>query len=349
MRYTVRDTPEVVERVERDLARIVEVLSEADPGLEAVVLTGGFARGEGALLDGKPQNDYDLVAVRGLGRPQSPYDGLRRKLEGELGLHVDLQPVWSGRLRWARPSIFWYETALRGRVLWGEADVLARVPVRSASDIDRAEGARLLANRAAGLLLARQSPDPVFRQIQASKALLASLDAYLLGVGDFPPSQLERWQRFEERIGKGSTPTRLLCRMDALTWAILRKTDPARAPEQDEALLWREAAEAVLEALPFALASAGFSSVEDFARWDHSLDAMAYRAHAQRVPAARRWATHPSGRLRAATLAMLAEELGAPVPHGVAGQGLRSLVKWLPETSADRIRLLEQLRDVTPQ
>src|SRR5687768_12529079 len=178
MPYTVRDTPAIVARVERDLKRVIDTVRSADPGLRSLVLTGGFARGEGAVLNDTPQNDYDFVAIRGLRRPRVAYAKLQERLEAELGIHIDLAPVAAWRLRLVSRSVFWYETRHRGRVLWGE-DLLPRIRIRSHDDLDRAEALRLLVNRAAGLLLVTDSPDDHARRIQAAKGLLAAMDAHL--------------------------------------------------------------------------------------------------------------------------------------------------------------------------
>ncbi|HEX2065583.1 MAG TPA: nucleotidyltransferase domain-containing protein, partial [Candidatus Thermoplasmatota archaeon] len=168
MPYSRHDTPEVVRRIEADLQAVTSSLRKADPHVRALVLTGGFARGEGTVLAGEPQNDYDFVALRGVGPPRVPYEALRHRLEARLGLHVDLAPVPVWRLRWTAPSIFWYETALRGRTLWGE-ELLHKVPTRTPQAIHPGEGLRLLVNRAAGLLLCTEERDAHKVRIQAAK------------------------------------------------------------------------------------------------------------------------------------------------------------------------------------
>src|SRR5688500_13331781 len=99
MTYTTHDTPEVVRRIEGDIQHVLATVRAADPKLRSLVLTGGFARGEGALLEGAPQNDYDFVAVRSFGRPKRPYAEIRQRLEKDLGLHVDLATISRWRLR----------------------------------------------------------------------------------------------------------------------------------------------------------------------------------------------------------------------------------------------------------
>jgi hypothetical protein len=342
MPYTVHDTARVVARIEADLDRAVQEVRAADPGLKALVLTGGFARGEGAVLQGKPQNDYDLVALRGLGRPRTPYAKVRARLEQALGLHVDLQPVWAGRLPLARRSIFWYETALRGRALWGDASLLERIPVRDPARLEPEEGLRLLANRAAGLLLAEPEGQDHALRLQAAKGLLAALDAHLLALGRFAPSQRERWAQAQALLPRAP----FAARADWFAWGFAFKVDPGGAPPADPRQAWRAAGEAILEAVPVALRHARLPSLAAYARRDALLDNALFRLQARRVPGAVRWAPHPSGTLRLATLALLRARLeGAP---GKEARGhLRQLVRGPLE--GREVALLKQLRDAVPQ
>lgn len=342
--YTVRDTPEVVARIERDLAAVVEATRAADPALRSLVLTGGFARGEGAVLGDAPQNDYDFVAVRGIGRPREAYADVAARLERRLGLHVDLAPVAAWRLPFAARSIFWYETALRGRVLWGE-DLLGRIPVRAAADLDPAEGLRLLVNRAAGLLLVTPSPDPHAHRIQAAKGLLAALDAHLLAMGSFAPSQRERWDLLARLREEAAEPRPLQQARPWLDWAFRFKTDPSRAPPRDAGEAWKAARRAILQAVPAALAHAGLPSLEAYARRDGLVDRAVYWRRSASLPEARRLAAHPTGRVRVATLRLLAGTPDGRVDAGRAAEALRPVAREAP----DPVQLLDRLRRATLQ
>jgi len=338
--YTVRDTPEVVRRIEADLAQVVRTVRSGDPGLRSLILTGGFARGEGAVLDGAPQNDYDLVAVRGLARPEEPYVSMRDRLERRLGLHIDLAPVPAWWLPWAPPSVFWYETRHRGRVLWGQ-DALARIRACGPADLDGCEAVRLLGNRAAGLLLYLEGTDAE-KRIQAAKALLAALDARLLAEGSFAPSQTERWGlylRMRDRIDVDAKWTE---------WALGFKTEPAEAPRVVAAEAWRAAAQAVLRAVPSALRRAGVRDLDGLARRDGVLDHLHYIRHARRVPGAPRLLRNPTGRVRAATLRLLGAAADGRLDPRDAARCLRGLGRpgaspWRP------LGLLEGLRGATRQ
>jgi hypothetical protein len=348
LEYTVHDTHATVGRIEADLALVLDTARRSDPSLKALVLTGGFARGEGAMMEGRPQNDYDFVALRGLPPPHVSYEAQRAWLEPQLGLHVDLQPVWMGRLGVVPRSIFWYETALRGRVLWGDPSLLQRVRVRSPDAIARTEGLRLLVNRAAGLLLAEREEDPHFELLQSAKALLGALDAQMLARGEFPPSQRERWLRYQQLTADGRAPAGLAECATWLAWAFQFKVDPARASRPPPGEAWDAAAHAVLDAVPVALRHAGLPSLEAYARRDAALENLVFRKRAGALPGARRWARHATGHVRVATLAMLREHAGLNGGTAHSREHLAAVMAQ-PAEGLAAVALLERLRRATPQ
>lgn len=344
MPYTTNDTPAIVQRIDRDLAFVVETVREGDSRLRSLVLTGGFARGEGTVLDGVPQNDYDLVAIRAVGRPRTSYADMRAQLERHLGLHIDLAPVPAWRLRWTQPSIFWYETALRGRVLWG-APMLRRIKARAGSDLNPAEGLRLLVNRAAGLLLVSESNDDNAVRIQAAKAILASLDAHMLAAGHFAPSQTERWLLFQQLLASGQAPAELVAQGTSLEWAYRFKVDPASIATRHPDEAWRSARCAILNALPAALRHARLDSISAYGRTDRMADHIVYGLRAHDLEGARRFVVNPTGRVRVATLALLAAAANGRVMRNDALRCLSSLAHVGP----DPLRTLEGLRSATLQ
>lgn len=342
--YTIDDSPAIVERIEVDLDRIVDAVREADPHLRSLILTGGFARGEGTVVDGDPQNDYDLVAIRGLGRPERSYETVRRELEDEIGLHIDLAPVPSWRLRWVPSSIFWYETRHRGRCLWGE-DLLDQIPVDGVEELDEAEGLRLLVNRAAGLLLVTSTSDGHAHRIQAAKGLLAAMDAHLLAWGTFPPSQTERWEALRRLRSEGAIPEGLQAHADWLRWAFRWKVDPQSVEDPDGLEAWRAAARAILDAVEPALGHAGFDSLDDYESSDGLIDHLHYFRHAGDIPEAPRLLRHPTGRVRAATLRLL----DASADGLVRSDAARRYLGDFAEVNGQPLELLEDLRQATLQ
>jgi hypothetical protein len=344
MPYTVRDTPALERRIDADLALVAATVRNGDPYLRALVLTGGFARGEGTVLDGVPQNDYDFVAVRGLGRPRTSYPAMAAGLGKRLGLHIDLAPVAAWRLRWAPRSVFWYETALRGRVLWGD-DLLARIPVRDVADLDPAEALRFLVNRAAGLLLATEMEDAHAVRIQAAKAILAALDSHLLGMGKFAPSQTERWRILQRLLVSGKAPPDVVRMAESLAWAYRFKTDPASVPDRDPDEAWQDARSAILAAVPAALAHAGLKSLAAYGKRDGLVGRLVYHRRVHAVPGASRLVANPTGRVRVATLLLLEAASDGRVSRADAERAFEGIAR----VGEEPLRTLESLRAATLQ
>ena len=130
--------------------------------LVGIVLTGSFARGEGTVvpIDGhlRVLGDIEFLVILPHGRD---YRALRPALAGwsrqvsqtlgEQGVRVDVEfgPAEESYLRRrARPSIFVYELRTHGRVVWGPADLLRRIPPFGADAIPRADAVHLIFNRA---------------------------------------------------------------------------------------------------------------------------------------------------------------------------------------------------------
>lgn len=344
MAYTTRDTPDLVRRIDSDLAHVVDTVRQADPHLRCLILTGGFARGEGMTRAGVPQNDYDFVAVRRPGRPREPYAKLAARLHTQLGLHIDLAPVPAWRLRWSPRTIFWYETLLRGRVLWGEA-LLTGMRAPRVEALHRGEALRLLGNRAAGLLLVTSSHDEHAVRIQAAKALLAALDVHLLAARRFAPSQTERWQAFQALLAATTAPPELAREARLLAWAYHYKTNPDQAVALAGQDAWREARRVLLAALPLALRLAGRTSLGRHGTGDALPDRIVYALRSHQVPGARRWLWNPTGRVRAATLRLL-----EATPDGrVQAAQARLCLAGIAATGPDALRTLAALRAATRQ
>lgn len=194
--FTEHDTPSARARIEADLVAIAQRAHAADGQLDGLVLTGGFSRGEGTLRDDRPVNDYDLIAIRSRPGGDAEYRALARDLHERIGLEVDLMPVWRARLPHVARKLFWLDARLGARVITGPEDLLSTLRAFHPAEVARPEIARLLGNRAAGLLLALprpdETPDNAQRDLQATKAVLAAMDATLLHRGRYAARMRDR-------------------------------------------------------------------------------------------------------------------------------------------------------------
>jgi hypothetical protein len=197
--WTADRCPRAEARVSRDLSLITaETVTALGSDLEALVLVGSYARGEGGVSETtegvRAFNDYDLLCVVPAGamrRARAALPAVAARCEALVGVSVDLWPITAEAIAHAPRTLFWLDAALGGaRVLAGTDDVLAPLSGRSVRELPMDEAGRLLANRAAGLALSRLGgrwASPALWVRHAHKAVLACGDALLLGARVYVP------------------------------------------------------------------------------------------------------------------------------------------------------------------
>lgn len=196
--------------------------------VRAIVLTGGFGRGEGSVLrrgDGTLRviNDYDVDVVLG-GRVNAAFGGFISKLRfrrpiqrlaRNLAIELGIKQIDIG----LRNAVIIPETEevrlvdfdLRHghRLLYGETDPLSALPDYRADQIAKFEATWLLRNRGIGLLLARLYLGEYGRladenrenfYIEINKAFLAAGDALFILRGRYVCSYAQRAFRIEELV-----------------------------------------------------------------------------------------------------------------------------------------------------
>jgi hypothetical protein len=175
----------VIKRLSADIAAAL------GDGLEALVLGGGYGRGEGGVVvrDGQehPYNDLDLLlVVKRHGVPLEAAHPVTERYAHELGIEVDLsRPVTVADIEQWPPWLMWHEFVQGHTVLCGPQDILTgHVPKRVLDPPPGVEALRLLLNRGAGLLWARRVAagidpliDPDFIRRNAYKCAMALGDA----------------------------------------------------------------------------------------------------------------------------------------------------------------------------
>lgn len=212
--------PAVDAQIERMLDRIVQrVRAQMGGDLAAVVLSGGFGRGEGGVLrlgDGRIHvvNDFDveLVYHEPLGRLASKLKvhlahrralgALADALAAEFDMkQVDLTLRGLHSLAVDRPRLADFDMRHGHRLLWGATDPCDAMRAFGAEEIDAFEGTWLLRNRAVGLVLARLYLNlpgalrPEHREnfyIEINKSALAMGDALWILSGRYDVSYAAR-------------------------------------------------------------------------------------------------------------------------------------------------------------
>lgn len=181
-------------RVAQDLERLRQAVRSSVPDVEALILTGSFAHGEGAFLEisekRQPYNDYDVVVVAKTEPDTVLLKSLGVRIARETGIRgVDLIGIGLHRFAWLPPSIFNYDLRHEGYVFYGDKRLRDDLPDWEPRDIPLIEAQVLLLNRVMCLLecvqegpedpLGDQNP-ALFQAYQTAKAAFALADAKAL-------------------------------------------------------------------------------------------------------------------------------------------------------------------------
>jgi rhamnosyltransferase len=218
-----RFTMDGSESLENHLARICEkvfagVRALIPPNkLEALVLGGGYGRGQGGVLKTSsgdaPYNDLEFyVFLRGNRvlndrKYHLLLAELGERLSGLAGLHVEFKVDSLKRLRCSGVTMFSYDLVSGHRVLCGGENIFHGFEHHlDAGKIPEAEATRLLFNRCTGLLLAKEllkkrelaEEDADFIGRNLAKAQLALGDVLLATSGKYHWNCLERKKALSE-------------------------------------------------------------------------------------------------------------------------------------------------------
>lgn len=248
--FTVHGRKEVNDRVRSDIQHISRRIQDAISTVEALILVGGFGRGEGTVRvrDGTiaPLNDYDVVVV--CERQSRLHDiVLRRRLDelshriaNELDIRfVDLILRFEDEFVPLEPTKLHYDMQEGHYVIYGK-DYLAEAPAIDPTDIPSEEIRDLLWNRTVCLLESVASDGELhsiesesFLYRQAAKAAIAVCDGYLLERGEYTPQYAHKSRRFGalEEVNEELRQT--------VSWAADVKLDPDAIPPASPTAFWR--------------------------------------------------------------------------------------------------------------
>lgn len=285
MQYAPFATPEFNGRLHESLMLLArDVRGAVGDNLLALVLGGGYGRGEGAVVrrDGRerPYNDLDLaLVVRAPRLAADPLDAVRAHYEAELGIQVDFSRPLTVRdiRRW--PSCLMWQDFLNGHVtLEGPPDVLSRnAPSRLREPLPAIEATRLLLNRGAGLLWAwrvvrefEEAPDDDFVRRNYHKCALALGDALLIAYGRFTT----RYQGRECRLRWLERERLAVARLDlgslyqqALAFKFAPDEFPPQPPHRGEMRELERRWSDVLLHVESLRTGRAWDSAEDYAAW----------------------------------------------------------------------------------
>lgn len=236
-----------------------EVRHALGENLVALVLGGGYGRGEGGVLkvsgEERPYNDLDLVLIvrRKTGLPWDTLHGIQHKYASLTGIEVDFsRPLTVDDVRRWPLTLMWSDLLHGHRVLDGPADILtANAPELQSDQLMPVEATRLLLNRGAGLLWALRvargcepATDADFIRRNYYKCSLALGDALLIVHGRFATPYTGRGERLAKLLGELPRPFPFdLSRLyqDALTfkfWPGELNSLPGEAQLEEIAFEW---------------------------------------------------------------------------------------------------------------
>lgn len=187
--------------------------------LEAVILTGSLARGEGSVLlrpDGfRLLGDAEFLVIV---RPAFDWTEARRRMvelsreatrrigdDGRVA-SIEYAPAGLSYLRHAmRPCIFAHDLSRHGKVLWGRADILREVRPFGTDAIPPGDAVELIMNRIVELLMfdlapRESAPDTLARAYHIVKTTLDLAGSALAFAGRFVSSYARRPAAFAELL-----------------------------------------------------------------------------------------------------------------------------------------------------
>jgi hypothetical protein len=226
-RFTIDGSDELEQHLEWACQRVaIEIQKRVSRRkLQALLLGGGYGRGEGGVLKtsagDRPYNDLEFyVFLRGNNvlnerRFKTTLHQLAHELSPEMGVEVEFKITSSAKLRRSPTSMFYYDLIMGHRLIFGTEPLSNGCEHhRDASKIPQSEATRLLMNRCSGLLFAREKlkagmaneEDVDFVVRNLAKAQLAFGDAVLTAFGQYHWSCRERHRRLTRLSADGVPP-----------------------------------------------------------------------------------------------------------------------------------------------
>ena len=216
MNFTVANDPQINRQILQDLVLIREALLEQFANVLALVLVGGFGRGEGGVYrQGAsivPSNDYDIEMITAGRKGVDPaaLKKTERYLADKLGIDwVHIEARSKRQLKKMAFTQYTFDIKYGHYVFYGDPHIFNLIPSMDASQMELIEGEKILFTRLWCFLgplndhfldQSFSAGEQRFFANQLSKALLAVCDAILMVEGAYTLQYANKLARFE-RLG----------------------------------------------------------------------------------------------------------------------------------------------------
>ena len=217
-RYTRFGSPNVERRIGAMVAQAAGLVAKHfhPRELRALVLLGGYGRGEGGIYYDndleRPHNNIDLLlittpwgALRKHALKQRLDDVLRPIVEQEE-IGIDTGVISALELQNAHARVIWFDLRWGHRTILGDASLIPALPPLTAAEIEIDDIHNLLVNRASLLVIndaiiergIASANDARFITKHLMKAIIGHGDVFLFLRGRYHASYLEKQKRMRE-------------------------------------------------------------------------------------------------------------------------------------------------------
>ena len=271
--YTINNIKLSNQKINCDMEIIKKVIISEIKNVKAIILTGGFGRGEGSVIfkDNicQPLNDYDLVVVTNHSAPPIKLEAIRVDLAKLCGIRqVDISLVKYKNFSNMSFTMANYDLLNASKLIYGSLDGISNKPVWNPKKLPLKEGVMPLFLFLSSLIQSypkhkELNQNEIFWSYQQiTKSILGWSAAMLIFKGLYDSSYNQRNQLFQKEF----TENKSLCRLVELATEF--KLNPILNPctLSELSKLWNEARLSHMESLKLLLPS--FYSI-NFSSWDN--------------------------------------------------------------------------------
>ena len=201
-------------RQQKDAGIIVKRILNHVSSPQAVILCGGYGRGEGAWIQDRngspaPYNDYDIAVVSEKSISNEENEKLRASIASEIGISwIDIDWYKYKQLKHLSATIKNYDLLHAGTVIYGDKNIFQSVRDVDSRKIGEYDIVTLYKTRIWTFLGSWKGDfhnlagdEAVFFKNQMAKAILAACDMLLVKDRLYTPSYRERVELVKDRYG----------------------------------------------------------------------------------------------------------------------------------------------------